>query len=118
MSATDEIRKRIANTKNPDASPVAPLAVKRNKAIKMTVAEAKVACEAHPDHCCSKVIGKAIAGMLDTSSVTLDLVDVEAMLDGGEVEVVETTEMVGGQSSTVKTKRLKSKSARPIKPAK
>ena len=84
---TDALRermKRLDSGEEPD--PKAILPVKESATIEVTVAELKQACEACPDHVHVRIFARAVESRSDPETITVDRVDLQAMLDDLDVE--------------------------------
>jgi hypothetical protein len=110
----DALRQRMNAKSNANApAQVAPMVVLHNAKFSLTAGELREACKNCPDgnHPHVAVFRKAVAGLPDNQTVTVDRVDLEALLDDKDVEIVEKTdtspnpEETGGEFIRIQTKR-------------
>lgn len=106
MTTAEDLRARIKKQESGEVEAVAPMHVHKNKSFACTVQELLMACEANPDHPNAKTFRKAVKGQPPQSTVRVDMLDLEAVLDDKDVEEDVKQEMVNGQMSNVHRKRL------------
>lgn len=97
MQTLEELRKRMAE----DGSAPQGMSVHTAKGMKVTASEIRAACEANPEHPVAKIYGKAAKDRPDDYLLSVEVVDLQALLENREV----TTE--GGIEGGVKVTRKK-----------
>ena len=112
MSA-DSLRQRM-QAQDRGGGAAAPLTVYRTKKFRLTAGELLEACKSCPDqrHPLIAVFTRAVQNMRPQDDVVVDRIDMEALLDNKEVELVEELQpasdaaVAGGGSVRVRTKKL------------
>lgn len=95
-----------------DEAPISPLLVKKERYVALTAQEMREVLEKRPEHPIAKVYANAVRGVVNSKVLYVDKVDMEAMLDNKEVEVIETfqRDKETNQLERVQVKRLKTMS--------
>lgn len=101
-----ELRKRINRMSDPKAKPAAPMVVNKVAFFKATADEIRTACKSNAEHPKAVELLAAIDGMPDTAEVTIELPDLQAVMDNKEVVETVKEELVNGQMSKVRRKKL------------
>lgn len=89
----DQLRSRLKDAvAGEDDGNLAPLIVRETETFKLTAGELKAACEQCKDHPNAAVFKKAVGKFPDGKEVTIERIDLEAMLDGLETVIDQTVE--------------------------
>jgi len=102
-SKLEALKQRLAARR--PKGPVKKMIVERNQKVGISVGEIKAAIEARPDHSHAEAFGQGIRlgtpeEMDEDQEIFVDQVDLEALLQGAEVETVE--EVIDGEAFQVK----------------
>ena len=116
----DKLRDRINEAATSGPTKIQPMMVREAATFKLTAGELLAACKECPDHPNAAIFTKAAEGMPPNNSVVIERLDLEAMLNGQEVETYTTVEPVEGtkEQARVVRKRLKGQPKAQGKPAK
>jgi len=117
MSSEEALRARIAEAKDEGTSgkPVQPLKVNRIPKFKLTVSELKQVSKQNLDHPNAKVFLQAVRGFADDKEITVDRVDIEALLDDRNVIMETRIQPVSGEASDIKVVEKKLGPPRTVK---
>lgn len=91
------------------------MTVRRSATVSVTVAEIKRAIAASPDHPIARVYTSAVKGFDDSRALVVDAADLQAVLDGTEVELTEEY-VDGGRVITKVMRRTAPKPAEATQP--
>ncbi len=113
MSDTIDLLRNRLNDKDRNAIP--SMAIVKAECMEVTADQLKKACEANPSHPVAEVYGKAVDGLDPSAKVNIEVVDLQALLDDLDTEVVEAQTTNG---RIVRSKKLGAKRTKdtPVRP--
>jgi hypothetical protein len=114
-STSNELQRVLESIKNPsnpivmveeEASDEAPLRVIKQNLVKMTAGALLELCDKDPDCSTSKIMRRAIRGMLPNRIVTVTKESVLAITEGKEIVIVQEPEVMGNELALVSRREL------------
>lgn len=118
----DKLRDRVNKASISGPTNIQPMMVRESATFKLTAGELLAACKECPDHPNVPIFVKAAETLPENYPVVIERLDLEAMLNGQEVETYTTLENIEGtkEKARVVRKRLKGTpkaQGKPVKPA-
>lgn len=105
INPVDNLRKRLAEiTEGTDIPALLP--IRKSGTFSLTAGELRQAARSNPSHKISKIFLRAVKDHSDSEKVTVDRVDLQAVLENGTVEHQSTLQKTEGGLTRVHTKRF------------